>query len=221
MRDLLLWGATGQARVIAEFAARAGYRIVALIDNNPAVASPLPAIACHHGLAGFKAYLASRAGQGPAAPLSGVATMGGWRGRDRIEINAMLAARGLAIPTLVHPAAIVAGTVAMGAGCQILARAVLCADARLGAAVIVNTAASVDHECRLGDGVHIAPGATLAGCVEVGDRSFIGPGAVVVSRARIGADVIIGAGAVVTRDIPDGVVAYGSPARVVRKSDLN
>jgi len=37
-----------------------------------------------------------------------------------------------------------------------------------------------------------------------------------VARVRIGADAIVGAGAVVTRDIPEAVVAYGAPARVIR-----
>jgi acetyltransferase-like isoleucine patch superfamily enzyme len=36
---------------------------------------------------------------------------------------------------------------------------------------------------------------------------------------RIGRDVVVGAGAVVTEDLPDGVVAVGVPARVVRKRD--
>jgi acetyltransferase-like isoleucine patch superfamily enzyme len=86
----------------------------------------------------------------------------------------------------------------------------------IGDACIVNSSANVDHECVLGHGVHIAPGATLTGCVEVGDRSFIAAGAVVLPRIKIGSDSIIGAGSVVTRDIPDNVIAFGSPARIIR-----
>ena len=40
--------------------------------------------------------------------------------------------------------------------------------------------------------------------------------ALVLDRRSIGRDVIVGAGSVVTRDVPDGKVAYGSPARIVR-----
>jgi acetyltransferase-like isoleucine patch superfamily enzyme len=41
----------------------------------------------------------------------------------------------------------------------------------------------------------------------------------VIDGIQIGARAIIGAGAVVVRDIPNGVVAYGTPARVIRKID--
>jgi UDP-N-acetylbacillosamine N-acetyltransferase len=45
----------------------------------------------------------------------------------------------------------------------------------------------------------------------------VGIGATVVGKTRIGSGTIIGAGAVVVDDIPDGVVARGAPARVIRK----
>ena len=58
----------------------------------------------------------------------------------------------------------------------------------------------------------------LHGCT-VGDHSLIGIGAVVLGRARIGKNCLIGAGALVTegKEIPDGSLVVGSPARVVRQ----
>jgi acetyltransferase-like isoleucine patch superfamily enzyme len=84
---------------------------------------------------------------------------------------------------------------------------------------IVNTVASVDHDCVLGDFVHVAPGARLCGGVTVAAGAFIGAGAVVVPGRRIGADAIIAAGAVVLTDVPDGSVAAGNPARLVKTDD--
>jgi acetyltransferase-like isoleucine patch superfamily enzyme len=52
--------------------------------------------------------------------------------------------------------------------------------------------------------------------VEIGDGTWIGIGAVILPNVRIGKRCVIGANAVVTKDIPDGSVAIGSPARVVR-----
>jgi maltose O-acetyltransferase len=53
------------------------------------------------------------------------------------------------------------------------------------------------------------------GKVDIGDRVFIGARSIVMPGVRIGNDVVIGAGSVVTHDIPDGVVAYGVPARTM------
>lgn len=53
--------------------------------------------------------------------------------------------------------------------------------------------------------------------VEIGPNVWLGTGAKVLDGVRIGRDVVIGANAVVTEDLPDGVVAAGVPARVVRQ----
>jgi maltose O-acetyltransferase len=60
-------------------------------------------------------------------------------------------------------------------------------------------------------------GLEMAAHVSVGDDVWIGAGAIVCPGVTIGADTVIGAGSVVTRDIPAGVVAVGSPCRVIRR----
>lgn len=55
--------------------------------------------------------------------------------------------------------------------------------------------------------------------IEIGAGAWIGAGVLVMDGVRIGEGAIVGAGSVVTRDIPDGCVAVGSPARVVRQRD--
>lgn len=49
----------------------------------------------------------------------------------------------------------------------------------------------------------------------IGDNCFIGCGVVLMGGVRVGNNVIIGTRSVVTKDIPDGVVAAGIPAKVV------
>ena len=53
--------------------------------------------------------------------------------------------------------------------------------------------------------------------IRIGDNVWIGAGAVILAGVRIGNNTIIGAGSVVTRDIPENVVAVGSPCRVLRE----
>ena len=60
-------------------------------------------------------------------------------------------------------------------------------------------------------------GLEIALPITVGNNVWIGTHVSVLPGVTIGNDVVIGAGSVVNRDIPDGVVAAGSPCRVIRK----
>ncbi len=53
--------------------------------------------------------------------------------------------------------------------------------------------------------------------VTIGNNVWIGGGAIIMPGVTIGDNVVIGAGSVVTKDIPDHVIAYGNPCRIVRK----
>ena len=53
--------------------------------------------------------------------------------------------------------------------------------------------------------------------VELAENVFIGDGVKILKGVTIGADSVVGAGSVVTRSIPEGVIAAGNPARVVRE----
>jgi acetyltransferase-like isoleucine patch superfamily enzyme len=41
----------------------------------------------------------------------------------------------------------------------------------------------------------------------------------IIDGIKVGKNTIIGAGSVVTRDIPDNVVAYGSPCKIIRDNE--
>ena len=47
----------------------------------------------------------------------------------------------------------------------------------------------------------------------------IGSGATILCGVTIGERAIVGAGSVVTKDVPDGAVVAGNPARILRRSD--
>jgi sugar O-acyltransferase (sialic acid O-acetyltransferase NeuD family) len=136
--------------------------------------------------------------------------------RARAAFVHSLNQQALALGTVIHASAVVAADAEVGAGAFLAANAVVNSGARLGRGVIVNTAAVVEHDCEVGEGAHVSPGALLAGGVKVGAETWIGIGAVVIERRCVGSRTVVGAGSVVTRDIPDDVVAFGSPARTIR-----
>lgn len=71
--------------------------------------------------------------------------------------------------------------------------------------------------CTVGNSVTIGHNAIIHGCT-IGHNSVIGMGSIVMNGAKIGEDCIIGAGSLVPQgtEIPDGMLAYGSPAKVIR-----
>ncbi len=217
MKDIdgvVLWGGTGQARVVRD-ALLGGPEVVAVVDEHPGLPAPFEGVPLLQGEDALARWLIGR----DVTRLGCLATVGGERGRVRLELQRRMAALGLAPVVAVHRTAFVAGDASIGAGSQILAQSAVCAAARLGDAVIVNTAASVDHECVLGDGVHVAPGARLAGCVVAGPGAFIGTGAIVLPRLRLGEGCVIGAGAVVLADVPAFTVVAGNPARPIGRRE--
>lgn len=73
------------------------------------------------------------------------------------------------------------------------------------------------YPATIGTGCTIGHRAIIHGCT-IGDNSLVGMGATVMNGARVGNNCLIGAGALVPegREIPDGSLALGSPAKVVR-----
>ena len=118
--------------------------------------------------------------------------------------------------TVIHPSAVVASSASLGPGTVVLQGALIGAKSRIGDHCIVNTGASLDHESSMGDFSSLAPGVVTGGRVAIGERSAIGIGAAIRHGVRIGQDTVVGSASYVHEDLPNHVVAYGTPARVVR-----
>ncbi len=118
--------------------------------------------------------------------------------------------------TVVHPAAYVHSSVRLGPGTIVFAGAIIQPGTEIGEHVIVNTGATIDHDCSIADFAHVCPGVHLAGGVTVGEGTLLGICSCAIPRIRIGSWSLVGAGSAVVRDLPDGVVAAGIPARTLR-----
>ncbi len=207
----IVWGVTGQAKVVNQLLISSGCNTLCLCDRDPRVQSPLNGVPIWHTEDAFLGWLGSRSTEN----LGFVAAIGGFHGDVRLTVHEYFATKGIDPIPLVHPSSWVDPTAFMGPGHQILAMAAIGVSSRLGRQCIVNTNATIDHDCHVGDGVHIMPGATIAGEVAVGDLAVVGSNATVLPHLTIGTAAIVGAGAVVTRDVLPGTTVVGVPARVV------
>lgn len=218
IRDMIFWGATGQAKVLREFMEHSKLSLVALFDNDDKLTSPFADVPLYFGRDGFEEWVSRRQSDDPIGFLVAI---GGDKGEDRVRLQEYLESQGLFALVAKHPTAFVADNSKIGAGSQILAASSVCVEAVIGRGCIVNTGAIVDHECYIDDGTHVCPGAHLAGLVHVGRCSTIGVGAVVLPRIKLGDGAIVGAGAVVIEDVPAHTVVVGNPARVLREIGKN
>jgi sugar O-acyltransferase (sialic acid O-acetyltransferase NeuD family) len=212
MDRYVMWGATGQAKMLYDFLETPARRLVALFDNNPARVSPFPGVPLYHGPEGFRSWLAADGGE----DVGFMVAVGFPGGRDRLELQDYLTEHGLTPLTAIHPTAFVAASATVGAGSQVLALTAIDAWASIGRVCIISKCASVGHDCVLEDGAQIASGVRLGGEVRLGTCASVGLGAIILPRLTVGAGAIVGAGSVVLQDVPPGVVVAGNPARVLR-----
>jgi len=208
---LLIYGASGHAKVIFDAALKQGeYEIFGFLDDNEQ----------SHGrdfmglpvLGGFE-YLEESSYKQDLHVVIGIG-----ENHVRETLGKKIAALGVRFASVVHPSAVMGIGVRFGEGTVVMGGAVINADSEIGEHVIVNTGATVDHDCVIGDYAHISPGAHLAGGVKVGELSQLGIGASAIPGVEIGEKCIIGAGAAVVDNIPSDVTAVGVPAKVVVKS---
>lgn len=120
--------------------------------------------------------------------------------------------------TGVHPTArkTIGRDVSIGRGSVIMANAVVNAGTHIGEHCIINTAAVVEHDNLIEDFVHISPHATLCGTVLIGEGTHIGAGAVIRNNVSICPGCIIGAGSVVVKNITEPGTYVGVPARRIK-----
>lgn len=204
-KKLILIGAGGHGRVIADIAKKNGYTEIAFLDDNA------ERVQCEDYKVLGRVDTAAN-----YADCDFVVSIGNAAVRQRLQ--EWLEAAGLSVIALVHPRAVVADGVEIGRGTVIMAGAVVNPGAKLGCGCIVNTCSSVDHDCTVDDYVHVSVGANVSGTVRIGKRTWIGAGATVINNVSITEDCMIGAGAVVIADISESGTYVGVPAKK-RKSN--
>lgn len=204
MANVYLFGASGHGKVVKDILNANGVKVEAFVDDNLSVDECAGRIVLHDAK-----------GLSPMIVSIGVNKI-----RrivvDRLLANAKVCGYDLEFATAIHPFAIISPTAKIGEGTVVMAGALINAEAVIGKHCIINTGATVDHECVIGDYCHIAPGVHISGDTKVDEGSWIGVGSCIIQGLHIGKNCMIGAGSVVVRDIPDNVVAYGNPCRVVK-----
>lgn len=195
MKTIAIYGASGHGRVVADIAMSNGYDEVIFIDDGD------------NRYLNFQEYV--KLYHYPIA-------LGIGENSTRKIVYEKIKAQNLEVKTLVHIKSIVARDVILKEGVVVMPGVVVNVGSVIGVGTILNTGSIVEHDCVIGDFVHIAPNSALAGSVQVKDLTFIGIGSSVIQGKVIGKNSVIGAGSVVIEDMPDNILSYGVPAKVMQ-----
>ena len=200
-KDVIIIGAGGHAKVIADIIYKSGDNLIGFLDDNLANK-------------GKEIYLGKKV-LGTTKDIENYNKnyfiIGIGNNSIRKKINNE---NNLKLYTAIHPSAIIAQDVKIGIGSVIMAGVVINPGTVIGKNCIINTCSSLDHDNLLEDYVHISPGAHLAGTVTIKEGTWICTGAIVKNNITIGKNNIIGAGGVVIKDIIEENGTYiGVPAR--------
>jgi len=208
--ELILFGSGGHAESALDLATALNHQVVGCID-------PMSTMGVWNGVPVFRS-LPDMNSDYPKAFLLGI---GNISIRNRVVREAFQYFPDAVFPTLIHPTAQVSTRAKIGAGSNIFAKTYIGPQVIIGKHCLINTASCVEHNSTFGDHVVLSPGAIVGGEVAVGSYSMIGIGAVVSNRVKIGKESVIGGNSFVNKNIPENVVAYGTPARIIRKSAIN
>ncbi|CAM4112570.1 acetyltransferase [Paenibacillus alkaliterrae] len=209
---IIVYGAGGHAKAVIDTIEKDGrYRIAGLLDGYK------PAGTSFYGyeILGDEAWLAANADR----VSSGIIAIGdNWK-RANIADAIRTINPQFHFVTAIHPTASVARGAAIGAGSVLMAGAIINSDTIIGEHNVLYTHASVDHDCNVGRFVTFAPKAATGGNVSIGDYSVVSMGANIIHGQTIGEHSVIGAGSTVLTSIASHVVAYGTPAKVIRNRE--
>lgn len=197
---LIIIGASGHGKVVADIASLNGYKNIVFLDDDESVKE----------CGGYPVI-----GKSSAVDADGVLFVA--IGNSEIRKQIMDRYKDMHFPVLIHPNAVIADGVEIGDGTVIMAGAVINSGSKLGKGIIVNTCSSIDHDCKINDFVHIAVGAHLCGTVNVGNGTLIGAGATVINNITICDGCKIGAGATVIKSIEESGTYVGVPARNIKE----
>lgn len=199
MKQLVIIGASGHGKVVADIARKNGYENILFLDDN----ETLTDCGGYSVVGKTETFIQYDCDFFVAI---GNATI-------RQKIQQRLTCANKSVATLIHPSAVIGDNVQIGMGTVVMAGAVINPSTTIGDGCIINTCASVDHDNTIGDYVHISVGAHTAGTVNIGSKTWLGIGAIVSNNINICENCMIGAGAVVIKNLTESGTYIGVPAK--------
>ncbi len=199
MSDVIIIGAGGHAKVIADIVLKNGDTLLGFLDDNKegVVIGEYSVIGKIDDVVNYSEKAEVIIGIGSNSIRKSIS--------EKYDLKWY---------TAIHPSAQIGIDVKIGKGTCIMANAVVNSSADVGDHCIINTGAIVEHDCTVSDYVHLSPNATLCGTVNIGALCHVGAGAIVRNNLNVCAGVVVGMGASVVKNIDVCGTYIGVPAKI-------
>ena len=202
MKSVIIIGASGYGKVVADIIQKSGDKIYGFLDDNTELKNKFLGFPILGKVESYKKY---------KNIVEFIIAIGDTDARSNIS-NKL---QNVEIYTAIHPTAVISNLdVLIGKGTVVMANAVINSGSHIGDFCTINTGAIVEHDNTIEDFVHISVGAKLAGTVYVEKYTWIGIGAVVSNNLKICKNCVVRAGAVVVEDINKSGNYQGVPAKI-------
>lgn len=136
----------------------------------------------------------------------------------RKKLYEKITSAGYALALVVHPTAIVSDYADIGKGAFIGAHSIISCNTLIAENACIQPHAVIGHDATIGAHSVLSGFTIVSGHCAIGEQTYIGIGASVREEVLIGSNTIIGMGSSVICDIPDEVVALGTPCQVKRSN---
>jgi len=196
---MLLYGASGHARVVKDCVISSGGEVIEIFDDNPDLIKldNVPVVGYYNPEHKPKEEM--------------IVSIGDNLVRKKI-VSKIKHSFGKGI----HSASVISPASTIGEGTVAMPGSIVNAGSTVGKHCILNSNSIVEHDCELDDFVHLSSNVTLCAEVTIGEGTHIGAGSTIIPGKNIGKWCVIGAGAVIIQDIPDYSMVVGVPGKIIR-----
>jgi sugar O-acyltransferase (sialic acid O-acetyltransferase NeuD family) len=117
---------------------------------------------------------------------------------------------------IISPKSYISSSTKMGKGVIVSHNCTLDSFVIVGDFVTINRNSSIGHHTKLGNFVTLNPNCHIAGNCDIGNNVQICMSTTIIDDIKIGNNSIIGANSFVNKNVPDNVLVYGSPAKIIK-----
>ncbi len=209
MKSVII-GAGKYGEVYLDYLQQAGIEIVGFLDDNPnewnLKIHGVPVLGAISKLSILKEEMNVEA---VYCPLG--------NNRLRVKFLEMAKELGYDTPSYIHPSVTISDNVTIGKGVYILLGTNIMPETRIEDYVMISMGVNIAHHNVLSKGTFLSTGCNFGASILAKPYTYCGIGSTIMTGlTELGTDCLIGAGAVVIKDVPDGAVVAGVPAKVIK-----